>query len=547
MLDIEKFADTGQLFDNHYKLIRPLNTEGGTADVWLALDTTTVSDKGTLDKAPYLDDVELSEVGLLVAIKIYKPKNALDIEGERRFREEFVIVFNCNHANLIHPVYFSIFEETPYLVLPYCQRGSSELLIGSFVSDDDIWHYIHDVAAGLNYLHHCNPPIIHQDIKPANVLIDDSGNYAITDFGISAKRMKQYGNQPDDDDYEEQSGTFAYMAPERFLEDNIPSAESDIWAFGATLYELLTGHVPFGEDGGLVQSDDKVSLPFKGIKISKDLKLLICACLSKDPSKRPTAEQLLGIANKRKFNHTKKSNSIGKILVILAVLAVVIGLTGWYLMHPQRLTTEEHFQQALIWINASTLDSVEIGARKLDSLVQINYVPAMLELAKTIGPNYIDPANEQDISNLRKEYLKIATKKIDGIAWPTDADQISKSRRLFERILQLQDTTFKTENALAAYSMAKIHDRLSKEKEDLPGNTAIEILRYFNIAVEWSRLAHNQNLLNAFSQEKNALIDQVTKYYDGLIDYYYNYDLKDEEERYRHYKDAFLAAVNEKS
>ena len=91
MLDIEKFADTGQLFDNHYKLIRPLNTEGGTADVWLALDTTTVSDKGALDRAPYLDDVKLSEVGLLVAIKIYKPKNALDIEGERRFREEFVI------------------------------------------------------------------------------------------------------------------------------------------------------------------------------------------------------------------------------------------------------------------------------------------------------------------------------------------------------------------------------------------------------------------------------------------------------------------------
>ena len=224
MLDIEKFADTGQLFDNHYKLIRPLNTEGGTADVWLALDTTTVSDKDALDKAPFLDDAKLSEIGLLVAIKIYKPKNALDIEGERRFREEFVIVFNCNHANLIHPAYFSIFEETPYLVLPYCQRGSSELLIGSFAKDDDLWCYIRDVAEGLNYLHHCNPPIIHQDVKPANVLIDDSGHYALTDFGISAKRFKQLNNNSDEY-YEEQSGTFAYMAPERFIEGNIPSVE----------------------------------------------------------------------------------------------------------------------------------------------------------------------------------------------------------------------------------------------------------------------------------------------------------------------------------
>ena len=165
MFDIDKFADTGQLFDNHYKLIRPLNTEGGTADVWLALDTSTVKDKEALDEAPFLDDNRLAHLGLLVAIKIYRPKNALDIEGERRFRDEFVIVFNCNHTNLIHPVHFSIFEETPYLVIPYCQRGSSELMIGNFVNDDDIWKYIRDVAGGLDYLHKCTPPIIHQDIK----------------------------------------------------------------------------------------------------------------------------------------------------------------------------------------------------------------------------------------------------------------------------------------------------------------------------------------------------------------------------------------------
>ena len=159
MLDIENFADTEQLFDNHYKLIRPLNTEGGSADVWLALDASTVKDKEALDKAAFLDDSSLGRLGLLVAIKVYRPKNALDIEGERRFRDEFMIVFNCNHTNLIHPVHFSIFEETPYLVVPYCKQGSSELMIGNFVNDDDIWKYIRDVAAGLDYLHKCSPSI----------------------------------------------------------------------------------------------------------------------------------------------------------------------------------------------------------------------------------------------------------------------------------------------------------------------------------------------------------------------------------------------------
>lgn len=495
MLDIDKFADTGQLFDNHYKLIRPLNTEGGTADVWLALDTTTVSDKEALDKAPFLDDAKLSELGLLVAIKIYKPKNALDIEGERRFREEFVIVFNCNHANLIHPVYFSIFEETPYLVLPYCQRGSSELLIGSFVSDNDIWHYIHDVAAGLNYLHHCTPPIIHQDIKPANVLIDDSGNYAITDFGISAKRMKQYASQSGDDDYEEQSGTFAYMAPERFLEDNIPSAESDIWAFGATLYELLTDRVPFGEDGGLVQPDGKVSLPFKGIKISNDIKQLICACLSKDPSKRPTAEQLLGIANKRKFNSTKKSSSIGKIITILAALAVV-GIVMWILMSPssdnvdhrtyseqieKTKTIDELYNEALLWVDSNNADSVQQGIKQLETLAEKDYAPAQLELAKA------------NFSLAEKEFQ-------------------SAKRNYHE----LYDTV------------------------------AINILQHYDKALVMAKKAQESSLVDKYARNRNLFINYVLKIYDGQIEWG-QHDNQQVEKEFTQYKKAFIAAVDSSS
>lgn len=498
MLDIEKFADTGQLFDNHYKLIRPLNTEGGTADVWLALDTTTVSDKGTLDKAPYLDDVKLSEVGLLVAIKIYKPKNALDIEGERRFREEFVIVFNCNHANLIHPVYFSIFEETPYLVLPYCQRGSSELLIGSFVSDDDIWHYIHDVAAGLNYLHHCNPPIIHQDIKPANVLIDDSGNYAITDFGISAKRFKQL-NGYHDDDYEEQSGTFAYMAPERFIEGNIPSAESDIWALGATLYELLTGCLPFGEDGGLEQPDGKVSLPFKGLKISNDIKLLICACLSKNPSKRPTAEQLLNAANHERFKSTKGASSFGKILGIICVLALA-GVVIWKLFPNQEVendpepeqiektqTIEELYNQAMNLIDSNTESGVRGGIEKMEALADSNYVPALYQLAVTYGG-----MTKSELHKDRKELLgiELGNSRVNdppvAILTPKSDQYNDKAIQYYTRIVDLSKPEYSELNMKSEYLLGFYYFHLKNDKQ-----TA---LKYFKKAKE-SAIKLNDDLM----------------------------------------------------
>lgn len=126
MKEINSIAESGQLFDGRYKLLRPLSSDGGTADVWLALDSNTI-DEVFDDESDNIKAVE--ETGIKVAIKIYRPKNALDL-GEQRFREEFKIVFNCHHTNLVQPINFSIYEGIPYLVLPYCQYGSSERLQG---------------------------------------------------------------------------------------------------------------------------------------------------------------------------------------------------------------------------------------------------------------------------------------------------------------------------------------------------------------------------------------------------------------------------------
>ena len=108
MTNIQEIADRGELFDGHYKLLRPLSTDGATADVWLALDTITIDseyDEGGEDTSGNAD-----ETGMLVAIKIYRPKNALDIEGEQRFRDEYKIVFECRHENLLQPTSFAIYK-----------------------------------------------------------------------------------------------------------------------------------------------------------------------------------------------------------------------------------------------------------------------------------------------------------------------------------------------------------------------------------------------------------------------------------------------------
>lgn len=324
MIDLNELFEQGKLFDGHYKLIKSLSTSGGSADVWLAIDINTIDDTN--------DEANATKV----AIKIYRPKNIIDIEGEYQFRKEFKKVFNCHHENIIQPTYFSVYNEMPYLVLPYCPSGSSETLIGQLQTEKDLWKYIYEVASGLAYLHEHTPQIIHQDIKPANVLIDDNGNFAITDFGISAEMG---GSDFENDD--DSGGTFAYMAPERFDEKTPPMPESDIWALGATLYELITGDTPFGNYGG---SKQKVDTPIPPIKqnIPDSIKQLVNACLIYNPKGRPTARSIVDLVLKKRYTRSKKAI----FLIIGSIILVTVGVT-LYFTGTNAMNSETHLNSLM--------------------------------------------------------------------------------------------------------------------------------------------------------------------------------------------------------
>jgi serine/threonine protein kinase len=158
------------------------------------------------------------------------------------------------------------------------------------VDEEKAWRFIQDVSAGLHYLHSCNPPIIHQDIKPDNILIDRSGRFVITDFGIST-RVRNTLRRSGTSQYTSGAGTLAYMAPERFGTDPNPVNASDVYSLGATVFELLMGVPPFGEDGGLLQKKGADIPEIKG-DYSPELKNVIYLCLAKDTWDRPTAFEL---------------------------------------------------------------------------------------------------------------------------------------------------------------------------------------------------------------------------------------------------------------
>ncbi len=292
------------LFHDRYFLERLLG-RGNFSEVWLAKDTKT--------------DVE-------VALKVYAPATGLDDMGLNVLAREFSIVVNANHKNLLKPLYYDTFERKPYLVLPYCRRGSVTKSIGK-MSEDDAWRMLRDVASGLTFLHALNPPIIHQDIKPDNIMIDDNNNFVITDFGVSTHVRSTLRKSLSL--AFASAGTIAYMAPERFGEKNTPIMANDIYSLAVTVYEMLTGEMPFGEEGGLLQKKG-AAIPQLPEKFSPELRKVITKCLNEQPWKRPTAEQLEQYAIQhiegKKIHFVDEKTFMQRFgVAIVAIVAIVIG------------------------------------------------------------------------------------------------------------------------------------------------------------------------------------------------------------------------------
>ena len=252
------------LFANRYALQKLLG-RGGFSEVWLAKDNWT---------------------HLLIALKVYAPGQGMDANGLQEFCGELASVYDLNHQNLLKPQHVDTWENMPYLIMAYCAQGSCASRLGK-MSENEMWKFIHDVAAGLAYLH--EKEVVHQDIKPDNILIDDAGNYLITDFGVSTRARSTLRKSVVSSTA---GGTTAYMGPERFSRQPAPTKASDIWSFGAMCYELLEGEVPFGEIGGGMQKGG-AEIPALQTHVSDALKYTITKMLQKETWDRPTAATLV--------------------------------------------------------------------------------------------------------------------------------------------------------------------------------------------------------------------------------------------------------------
>ncbi|XP_042467568.1 proline-rich receptor-like protein kinase PERK13 [Zingiber officinale] len=178
--------------------------------------------------------------GRQVAVKQLKDGSG---QGEREFRAEVEIISRVHHRHLVS-------------LVGYCVAEHHRLLVYEFVSNDTLDHHLHgkDIpvldwskrmkiaigsARGLSYLHEdCHPRIIHRDIKSANILLDESFEAQVADFGLA-----KLANDTSTHVSTRVMGTFGYLAPE-YASSGKLTDRSDVYSFGVVLLELITGRKP---------------------------------------------------------------------------------------------------------------------------------------------------------------------------------------------------------------------------------------------------------------------------------------------------------------
>jgi serine/threonine protein kinase/Tfp pilus assembly protein PilF len=261
----------GTLFAGRYEIIEELG-KGGMGKVYKALD---------------------NEIQVEVAIKLLKPEIASDEKIIERFRNELKIAREITHKNVCKVFHFGKEEQSPYITMEYVQGEDLKSLIkkkGKLPKEEALG-IAKQICSGLLEAHELG--VVHRDLKPQNIMIDESGNAKIMDFGI-ARSVEAEGVTEEGMII----GTPDYISPEQ-AEGEEADHRSDIYSLGVMLYEMITGDVPFKGDTALsVALKHKSQFPLDPRKlnpeVSDDQSRLILICMEKSKERRyQSAEALL--------------------------------------------------------------------------------------------------------------------------------------------------------------------------------------------------------------------------------------------------------------
>lgn len=363
---------SGAIFAGRYQIIDELG-KGGMGRVYRVLDK------------------KLSEE---IALKLIKPEIAKDTKTVERFSNELKIARKIGHKNVARM--FDLNEEkgTHYITMEYVRGEDLKKLIRKMgqLSMGQAIPIAAQICEGLEEAHRLG--VVHRDLKPQNVMVDEDGNARIMDFGIArsieTKGITGAGVM---------IGTPEYMSPEQ-VEGKEVDQRSDVYSLGVILYEMVTGQVPFAGDTpftiGIKHKSEKPKDPKEiNPQIFDELNHVILKCLEKEREKRyQKAEDLKhdlaniqkGIPTTERIKPAKKpltskeitvTFGLKKLLVpALAILAVAIIAVLVWQIRPQKGTFQapviENSVAVISFKNLTGDDKYDYYRRSIPNLLITN-------------------------------------------------------------------------------------------------------------------------------------------------------------------------------
>ncbi len=238
---------------------------------------------------------QLTAFGREVALKVIRPEFTGDSPFRRRFLREALAISRLSHPHILPLIEFGDEDGTLYLVMPLVREGTLRDLLnerGGWLMPEEALPLFYQLCEAVQYAH--EEGIIHRDIKPQNILLQQHTHVFLADFGIARDRFDTHMTQTGAG-----IGTAEYMAPEQA--EGRSNARSDIYSLGVVLYQMLTGMVPYSGTTPLQVLMKQASEPIPDPRrcnpgLPADLLDIFAIALAKAPAQRFASAQALSHA-----------------------------------------------------------------------------------------------------------------------------------------------------------------------------------------------------------------------------------------------------------
>lgn len=297
----------------------------------------------------------------IVAIKVLRPEYESDEEFVRRFSREAEAASKVSHENIVNMLDVGTDGDLRYIVMEYVDGQTLKELIrqrGTIHPDTAIRMTIRILAA-VDHAHRNG--IVHRDIKPQNILVDNQGRVKVADFGIARLKAAQT-TRIDDGNGVSALGSVHYFSPEQ-ARGEVADEKSDLYSVGVVMYEMLTGQVPFDGETSVSVALKHVNEAPKSMRthqegISKALDEVVMRALCKDATKRyQTAAEMAADLRKtishpeggfvkyprdpeeverekeeRRRKRERDRRRLRRLVTagVILVAILIIGVLGWY-------------------------------------------------------------------------------------------------------------------------------------------------------------------------------------------------------------------------